>query len=138
MPIARSHRDRFPNVTPKIETTDDPVDIHETGYDVGIVLDHMIRSENAVTRPIAALNRKVVASPGYLEPRGMPKTLEDLRDHSVVSLIDGPMRRTRDFIIDDAESGSHLELKPALRRRAFLYYTAPRAQIWGSPCYRMH
>ena len=64
---------------------DRPVDIVYEGFDVGLVADHMVKSETLIMRELAALPRIPVASPAYLSRAGTPITPQDLEAHAFLA-----------------------------------------------------
>lgn len=61
------------------------VNLLDEGFDVGIRIG-TLEDSSLVARPIGAVRRLVVASPGYLRRHGVPKHPRDLAWHEIVRL----------------------------------------------------
>ena len=81
-PLAR-FADQHPNVVLDVELSDRQVDLVADGFDLAIRIGSLPDSD-LVTRRIAPCRRVLVAAPGYLEARGRPTTLRDLRHHEFI------------------------------------------------------
>jgi DNA-binding transcriptional LysR family regulator len=77
---------RHPSVTLELNVTDRNVDVIREGYDLAIRMGALQDSE-LISRKLADLRWILVASPAYLEKRGRPKTIGDLRAHSCVRYL---------------------------------------------------
>jgi DNA-binding transcriptional LysR family regulator len=77
---------RHPGVKLELNVTDRNVDIIREGYDLAIRMGALQDSE-LISRRLADLRWILVASPAYLEKRGRPKTIGDLRAHSCVRYL---------------------------------------------------
>lgn len=68
-----------------IETTysDKFVDLLAEGFDAGIRVG-FLRDSALVARQIAPFRGKIVASPGYIERRGHPSSIDELRTHDAI------------------------------------------------------
>jgi DNA-binding transcriptional LysR family regulator len=77
---------RHPAVKLELNVTDRNVDIIREGYDLAIRMG-ALRDTELVSRKLADLHWILVASPAYLEKRGRPETIEDLRSHSCVRYL---------------------------------------------------
>ncbi|MDR3514635.1 MAG: LysR family transcriptional regulator [Azospirillaceae bacterium] len=86
-----------------LDLTDHVVDIVATGIDLAIRVAPL-RDNGLIARRLAPSPRYLCASPGYLEQRGAPDTLEALADHDCLALtgtthwafqLDGQERRVR-------------------------------------------
>lgn len=75
---------RFPEVQVELVVADRPFDVLEEGLDVAI---HVLGPMDAqvVARKLGIGGRYCVASPRYLEARGMPTVPQDLADHDCLS-----------------------------------------------------
>ncbi len=72
---------RYPELTIDLSITDRWVDLADEGYDVAI----RVTGEpppNWVARKLAPVRRKLCATPGYFEQRGIPQTPADLVRHN--------------------------------------------------------
>jgi len=75
--------DKFPELKIDLIMDDHYVDLVKDGIDVAIRIGPMTDSA-LVARKIGDSPRVVIASPKYLETRGEPKTLQDLKDHNCI------------------------------------------------------
>lgn len=79
-PIVADFAIRYPEVEVELVGTDRVIDLIEEGFDLAIRAGKL-RDGSLVGRRIGALERYLVASPGYVKRHGRPKQPEDLRDH---------------------------------------------------------
>ena len=80
---------RHQDVSITLDLSDRLVDLVNEGFDCGIRLGALVDS-NLVSVHLGEMQRVVVASPTYLEKRGIPQTPEDLAAHDCLAL--GPQR----------------------------------------------
>jgi DNA-binding transcriptional LysR family regulator len=110
-PLFAEYQARFPQVNLRVTLTEKRVDLLEGGFDVGIVTEHMIRSESLVVRRLINSHAVPVAAAAYLAQAGRPQTPADLTRHRLIAATfdaTGPMWIFRK---DDgnAESASDLD-----------------------------
>jgi len=86
-PHATEFLDRYPNVSLQLAMTDSVVDIVEQGLDMAIRIGALVSSTLKACK-LAASPRLLVAAPSYLDRRGCPATLEDLKDHNCLARED--------------------------------------------------
>ncbi len=72
-----------PLVELDIDLSDTNVDLTEGGYDLAVRIGQLADS-SLIARRIAPVRKLVVASPAYLERKGVPVTLADLADHDIL------------------------------------------------------
>jgi DNA-binding transcriptional LysR family regulator len=84
-PLFAEYQAKFPHVNLRVTLTEKRVDLLEGGFDVGIVTEHMIRSESLVVRRLLNSHAVPVASAAYLAQAGHPKTPADLARHRVIT-----------------------------------------------------
>src|SRR6202162_17855 len=77
---------RHPGVKLELNITDRNVDIIREGYDLAVRMGPLQDTE-LISRKLADLHWILVASPAYLERRGHPETVEDLRSHSCLRYL---------------------------------------------------
>ncbi|MEM6734100.1 MAG: LysR family transcriptional regulator, partial [Myxococcota bacterium] len=87
--IIRRCREEMPRLQIEVLATAEYVDIVERGFDVafrgGPQPDSSLKR-----RKVFTTERRLFASPAYLEERGVPKTPRDLRDHDcLIGTVDG-------------------------------------------------
>src|ERR1700724_3852708 len=77
---------RHPGVKLELNITDRNVDIIREGYDLAVRMG-TLRDKELKSRKLADLHWVLVASPAYIEGRGRPETVEDLRSHSCLRYV---------------------------------------------------
>lgn len=80
MPLIKPFRERYPEVTLSLVSSETFINLIERKVDVairaGTLSDSSLRA-----RPLFASFRKIIASPAYLKQYGIPQSTEDLKDH---------------------------------------------------------
>jgi len=84
-PLFADYQSRFPHVNLRVTLTEKRVDLLEGGFDVGIVTEHMIRSESLVVRRLLNSHAVPVAAAAYLARAGQPRSPADLARHRVIA-----------------------------------------------------
>jgi DNA-binding transcriptional LysR family regulator len=84
-PLFAEYQAKFPHVNMRVTLTEKRVDLLEGGFDVGIVTEHMIRSESLVVRRLINSHAVPVAALAYLAHAGYPQTPADLARHRVIA-----------------------------------------------------
>ncbi|CAB3776044.1 LysR family transcriptional regulator [Paraburkholderia fynbosensis] len=84
-PLFAEYQARFAHVNLRVTLTEKRVDLLEGGFDVGIVTEHMIRSESLVVRRLLKSHAVPVASAAYLAQAGQPARPADLAGHRVIA-----------------------------------------------------
>ncbi|RZF25365.1 LysR family transcriptional regulator [Paraburkholderia sp. UYCP14C] len=93
-PLFAEYQARFPQVNLRVTLTEKRVDLLEGGFDVGIVTEHMIRSESLVVRRLINSHAVPVAAAAYLAQAGHPQTPAELDGHRLIAApfdTTGPM-----------------------------------------------
>lgn len=82
---------RYPEVKLEVEFNDRMIDVVAEGYDVVIRVGE-IKDSNLVARKLTSSKSVVVASPDYLDKKGIPKQVEELVQHDCIaySLLPAP------------------------------------------------
>ncbi len=84
-PLFADYQARFPQVNLRVTLTEKRVDLLEGGFDVGIVTEHMIRSESLVVRRLINSHAVPVAAAAYLAAgRSSGRRPADLARHRVI------------------------------------------------------
>jgi LysR family transcriptional regulator, regulator for bpeEF and oprC len=101
--ILPSFLERYPGVDVSLDLTSRSVDLVAEGIDVTIRMGHMPDSRLIATG-LGAMHRYLCAAPSYLDRRGSPQTIEDLKDHITIEMpgING-MPRTWIFHKNDRD-----------------------------------
>jgi DNA-binding transcriptional LysR family regulator len=73
----------YPQVSLHVNTTSRHVDLRRDGYDVALRAGTALEP-GLIARTLAHVPVLGVAAPSYLEQRGVPRTLRDLRKHSCI------------------------------------------------------
>ena len=76
-------RERYPDIELVVHMTQRTVDLVAVGYDVA-VRGGVLKDSRLVARKLEASELILCASPVYLERRGCPTSIEELRDHDGV------------------------------------------------------
>jgi DNA-binding transcriptional LysR family regulator len=84
-PLFSEYQAKFPHVNLRVTLTEKRVDLLEGGFDVGIVTEHMVRSESLVARPLINSHAVPVAAAAYLAEAGYPATPADLARHRIIT-----------------------------------------------------
>lgn len=77
---------QHPRLTVEVYSDDALVDIVERGFDAGIRLGEMVQQDMIAVRLTRPFKVILVASPEYLDAKGMPKTIADLHRHNCIGL----------------------------------------------------
>lgn len=80
MPLIKPFRERYPEVTLSLVSSETFINLIERKVDVAIRAGNLTDS-SLRARPLFNSYRKLVASPDYLDRNGVPQTVEDLDDH---------------------------------------------------------
>src|SRR3984893_1565765 len=84
LPIVTEFLGRFAEVSVALSLIDRPVDLVEEGLDVAVRIGALAESSAVATR-VGAVQRIVVASPGYVTPHGTPLSPAGLGAHAAVA-----------------------------------------------------
>jgi DNA-binding transcriptional LysR family regulator len=74
---------KYPKIRVKLFCSNRPLDLGDEGFDLGIRVSFN-PDPNLVARKLAANRGVLCASPAYLKRHGMPRRIEDLRQHECV------------------------------------------------------
>lgn len=89
VPLMSTFKRRYPGVELDVTLLERPVDLAADGYDLGIVLPYMLRSDTVITRLLERIPQVIVASPEYLAQHGTPEKPADLTSHRFVTVSPG-------------------------------------------------
>jgi DNA-binding transcriptional LysR family regulator len=103
-PLLPRFQQSYPGITLETSLHDGPPDLAEHGFDIAIA-DWVRVSDQYVSRKLCTMPIVAVASPDYLERRGVPRTVEELTKHDCLNirLASGDLTEWR-FVLD-AEAG---------------------------------
>src|SRR3984957_3116185 len=82
-PVMSAYLTRFPEVSGELRLSDRTVNLVEEGVDLAVRIGHLADS-TLVARHVGEMRRIVVASSGYLEAHGEPKTPEAVASHETI------------------------------------------------------
>ena len=89
IPILPRFLAQYPEVTIEVIMTDAVVDLVEMGIDLAVRQGRLANSA-MVARKICDAKRVIVATPGYLEKFGTPKTPDDIANHNCLAFAGHP------------------------------------------------
>jgi DNA-binding transcriptional LysR family regulator len=81
--LARFNR-TYPEIILEITSSNDPVDLVAGEYDAGVQLGEFIQRDMIAVRVTKEMRLAVVGSPGYFESNPIPRSPQDLKDHSCI------------------------------------------------------
>jgi DNA-binding transcriptional LysR family regulator len=82
-PVMSAYLKRYPEVSSELRLEDRMINLVEDGVDLAVRIGHLADS-TLVARHVGEMRRIVVASSGYLEARGEPKTPEAVASHETI------------------------------------------------------
>ena len=82
-PVVMAYLAAYPEVSAEVVLDDRPMDLIEEGIDVALRIAHL-EDSSLVARHLGVVRRILVASPGYLARKGVPRRPEDLAAHDIV------------------------------------------------------
>ncbi|AOI91359.1 LysR family transcriptional regulator [Burkholderia pseudomultivorans] len=86
-PLVSSFRQRYPELRVHLTVAEGPLDMLDSGYDVGIVTgDRLAGNPALIGHPLAPNPFVACAAPAYLERRGEPRSPDDLPRHDWIAL----------------------------------------------------
>ncbi|HGL4260074.1 LysR family transcriptional regulator [Burkholderia dolosa] len=86
-PLVSSFRQRYPQLRVQLTVAEGPLDVLDSGYDVGIVTGNRLDGNPALVGHALAPNPFVAcAAPAYLDRRGEPRSPDDLPGHDWIAL----------------------------------------------------
>jgi DNA-binding transcriptional LysR family regulator len=81
-PVICAIAQRYPKLKIQVELNDRFVDLIEEGFDVALRIRTNLPDSSLIVRRIDSITRSVCAAPSYLKRMGMPKTPEELKNHT--------------------------------------------------------
>ncbi|ELY4777988.1 LysR family transcriptional regulator [Cronobacter turicensis] len=110
LPMIKPFRERYPEVTLSLVSSETFINLIERKVDVairaGTLTDSSLRA-----RPLFISYRKIVASPGYLARHGVPETICDLKEHICLGFTEPVSLNTWPVACED---GQLLEITPGM------------------------
>ena len=83
VPLIAGFRAQYPEIQLELHSSDQIIDLLEQRTDVAIRIGPL-RDSTLHARALGSNRLRILASPAYLEARGMPQSVESLRDHSLL------------------------------------------------------
>ena len=111
VPRLADFRAQYPQIELELNTSDDLIDLIEQRTDLAIRIGSL-RDSSLHARRLGSYALRVLASPAYLKAHGKPRTIDELRTHSLIgftqpdSLNRWPLRHAEE---------AHYEITPSLR-----------------------
>lgn len=99
-PLLPSYLRRYPGVTLEATLNDRVQRLIDEGFDLAIRAGRLADS-SLIARRLRPLRLHVVASPDYLERRGVPQSPADLARHDCLTLLSGSGRSEWEFMVGD-------------------------------------
>ncbi|WP_105746311.1 DNA-binding transcriptional regulator YafC [Cronobacter dublinensis] len=110
MPMIKPFRERYPEVTLSLVSSETFINLIERKVDVAIRAGTLTDSSLRV-RPLFTSYRKIVAAPDYLERHGMPTTICDLKTHVCLGFTEPVTLNTWPVACED---GQLLDIAPGM------------------------
>lgn len=107
-PLIPAYLRRHPGVSVEASLSDRSVRLVDEGLDLAIRIGRLADS-SLIARRLRPLRRHVVASPDYLERRGVPLSPGELARHDCLIFLSGGARQDWDFMVE----GRRETLRPA-------------------------
>jgi DNA-binding transcriptional LysR family regulator len=83
LPALRDFQEAYPKIQVKLFCSNRPVNLVDEGFDLAVRVS-FAPATHLVARKLAPNRSVLCASPAYLERHGMPRRIEDLRNHRCV------------------------------------------------------
>ncbi len=84
LPKLASFARAYPEIVLEVTSSNDPVDIIAGGYDAGVHLGEFIQRDMIAVPVTGEMRLAVVGSPLYFQSNPIPRTPQDLKDHSCI------------------------------------------------------
>jgi DNA-binding transcriptional LysR family regulator len=88
----------FPEVEVQVQVNDRVVDLVDEGIDLAIRISQL-KDSSLIARRLAPNRRYIAATPEYLERNGTPKSVDDLKDHRLITWPPGNPLNDWHFLI---------------------------------------
>jgi DNA-binding transcriptional LysR family regulator len=110
MPALGEFLAQYPDITLHVGEDDRLVDLVREGVDC-VLRAGVLQDSSLIGRQIALLEQVTVASPAYLERHGVPKTLDDLKNHYAVNYVSSATGRPSGLDFEVGEETVDLQLR---------------------------
>ncbi|HEY4090465.1 MAG TPA: LysR family transcriptional regulator [Luteibacter sp.] len=109
-PLVAGYRERFPDVELELHTSEGYIDLLERRTDVALRIGRL-KDSTLHAKPIGSSRVRLLASPAYLEKRGVPKKVTDLDSHMLLGFTEP--ESLNDWPLLDAQR-QPMHIKPAI------------------------
>ncbi|OIQ48637.1 MAG: LysR family transcriptional regulator [Gammaproteobacteria bacterium MedPE] len=99
---------KYPQVNLDIELSDTKVDLIEEGYDLVIRASGSLEDSNLICKRIMSSTDVTIASPEYIQRKGMPKHPNELIEHDIIGYKNSPQPKVWDYV---GHSGEKIVVK---------------------------
>jgi len=110
-PVVRDFLNHYPRVSVSVLLLDRVANLVEEGIDLAVRIGPLPDS-SLVAKKIGTVRRILVASPDYLDRRGVPRTPAELRLHSMIAFTG--LMPNREWRFVDGKGGSSVSFAPRL------------------------
>lgn len=107
-PMIAELLESYPELSLKMDYTDEPVDPVKTGYDICIRWGGPLQPSSLIAKRLASLKITVCATQAFFEKYGVPKKPADLKQYNC--LIYSPLRRGAEIWFFNDLKGRRLEI----------------------------
>jgi DNA-binding transcriptional LysR family regulator len=83
---ASSFLERYPDIKLELSVTDRRIDLIREGFDIAVRIGEL-QDTSLIGRSLGVLQYVLVASPKYLDSRGVPRSIEDLKQHACLRYL---------------------------------------------------
>lgn len=84
LPKLRRFTDAFPEITLDVTTSNDPIELVAGGFDAGVHIGELIQRDMVAVRVSEDLRLAVFGSPEYFRRHTIPRTPQELKEHSCI------------------------------------------------------
>lgn len=101
-PLARDFLGTYPEVSVTLDLCDEDTDLISGGFDLGLRIG-LQKDSSLLSRKLATVEMRLLASPAYLARHGHPRTVADLRQHHLLSRLTGQAGQIWRFQVPEGE-----------------------------------
>lgn len=114
MPFVTEFLRQYPEVEIDLHLTDRFVDLVEEGYEVAFRIGPL-NASSLTARPLAPYRLAVCAAPSYLNKRGVPKILDDLKHHECLGYAYWSRPTDREWVFCKGSAVERVQVASRLR-----------------------
>lgn len=127
LPMLQRFTEAYPQIELELSLSNRVVDIVEEGYDVAVRIGTP-QDSRLIAHPLEDATVGLFATPGYLERRGVPRTIEDLARHDCLQFVLPSTGRPMPWLLKTAQ-GEDIDL--VFRSRFRVLDDAQGCISWG-------